>query len=216
MLAEFFEVLSRIRARKQAQQWREAEGSVNEELQRLTGHSPEALLKLSDAELLASLIRGEPTLAVREKAGMVTALLKEAGDIAVAENRSRESIAFYTKGLHLLLDAAATGEPGEFYEFVPRVEVFVAGLADSPLQDATRARLMQHYERTGQYARAEDQLYELLDSHADSAAALDFGLAFYERLQSRTDAQLEEGNLPRSELVAGKQELTRRRTQAAG
>jgi hypothetical protein len=113
--------------------------------------------------------------------------------------------------LHLLLDSLMRGEAGELPEFVPKVAQFVAALAGSELPVATSAVLMEHYERTGQFAKAEDALFAILDKEPDNSAAVDFGISFYERLQRQSDSRLAEGNLPRGEVEAGLKELCGRK-----
>jgi hypothetical protein len=65
------------------------------------------------------------------------------------------------------------------------------------LPPETQAALMQHYERTGEYAKAEDMLYSLLEVHIDDAEILRFGMGFYQRLLRCSNSELAEGNLPR-------------------
>jgi hypothetical protein len=213
MIEEFFQVLARIKGLKQGQLWQEASGAVDEEFQRLIGAGAQAVGQLTETELLSRLIRGEPTQAVHEKTLMLTALLKEAGDVAAARGQSEESRSCYLKGLHLLLDALAQGEVSDYPDFVPRVEVFLAALAEAPLPLSTQARLMQHYERAGEFARAEDALFAMLDEAPDNPALAEFGIAFYQRLQGQSDAGLAAGNLPRAELEAGLAELHGRRVK---
>jgi len=185
---------------------------TEEEFKRITGIDSQALLKLSETELIAHLIESDAAHGVREKMFFVTTLLKEAGDLAAAEGRIDDSRACYLKGLHLLLDSLARGDDFEQPEFVPKVDLFVNTLEEIPPQ--TCALLMQHYERTGQFAKAEDALFTILDSDASNDYALNFGIAFYERLLGRTDTQLEDGNLPRAEVEAGLQELRGRALKA--
>src|SRR5579864_5627822 len=131
MLAEFFEVLSRIRKLQKGQQWNEASRLTDQELQELIGLSAADAIQLSETELLARLVKGESTLAVREKSLMLATLLKEAGDIATGESKSEQSRAFHLKGLHLLLGLLAREDPFDFPEFVPRIEGFLSALGDS-------------------------------------------------------------------------------------
>jgi hypothetical protein len=207
MIEEFIQMLARINSLKRGQLWREAVGVVDAEFHRLIGTDAAEAAKLSDTELLARLIKGEPTQAVREKTLIVTALFKEAGDLAVAENRVEEGRSLYLKGLHLLLDALSQDEPFECPEIVPRVETLVAAVRDFPLPLPTQARLMQHYERIGEFAKAEDCLFGMLESEPDNPGLVEFGIAFYERLRGQSDANLVAGNLPRAELEAGLLEL---------
>lgn len=203
MIAEFLEVLNRIQSLKRSQQWGAAQGAVEEQCRQLMGAGALEIASLSETELLARLIRGEPTQVVRDKVFMLSRLLQEAGDLAAAQNRAEESRACYVKGLHLLLYTLAQGEPADWPEFVPRVDLFVAALDGSGLPLATQAALMQHYERSGQYARAEDTFFRMLERDPEQPGLTEFGIAFYERLLGQTDAALAEGNLPRPEVEAG-------------
>jgi hypothetical protein len=212
MIQEFAEALARIRALKEQRKHGEALVLTEEEFKRITGIDSNSLLKLTETELLARLIESEPLHAVREKMFFLTTLLKETGDIAAAEGRPDESRACYLKGLHLLLDSLARGDAFEQPEFVPKVDLFVAALDEIPTQ--TCALLMEHYERTGQFGKAEDALYGILDDDVNNDYAVNFGISFYERLLGRTDNQLAEGNLPRAEVESGLQELRGRLQKA--
>jgi hypothetical protein len=211
MIEEFMQVLSRIKSLQRGQLWREADDLIDAEFERLISAGAEAAAQMSETELLAKLIQGEPTQAVHHKALLLTTLLKEAADLALAQNRPAESRACYLKGLNLLLETLARAEASDFPDFVPKVEVFVRALQDAPLPLNTQARLMQHYERIGEFGKAEDALYAMLEADPREPKLLDFGISFYQRLASQSDAALSAGNLPRGELKAGLAELERRR-----
>ena len=211
MIEEFFRALSRIKSLKGAQQWREANAGIDEEFQRLMGMDAQAVAQLSETELLAHIVRGEPTLAVREKTLILATLLKEAGDVLTEQGREDEGRTSYLKGLHLLLDTLGRGEVFESPQFVPKVQEFVMALGESVLPLETQARLMQHYELTGEFARAEDALFAMLDAEPENAPLLELGISFYRRLESQGDARLADGNLPRAEVEAGLVDLKARK-----
>jgi hypothetical protein len=215
MIEEFMQVLSRIAFLKQGQLWREANNLMDAEFKRLVGSGAEAISQMSETELLAKLIQGEATQLVHHKTLLVTTLLKEAGDLSLAQARPAESRMCYLKGLNLLLETLAREEPLGVPDFVPKVEGFVNALQDAPLPLNTQARLMQHYERLGEFGKAEDGLFAMLEAEPDDPRLLEFGIAFYHRLKSRSDASLCAGNLPREELNAGLAELEHRRTRKA-
>lgn len=210
MLEEFFEVLSRIRALQKGQNWGEASGAVAQEFQQLIGADPETAAQLSETELLARLIKGEPTQAVREKTLMLATLLKEAGDIAAGQGQFDKSRSYYLVGLHLLLDVLAREDVFDCPEFVPRVDAFLAALGDSSLPISTQAMLMQHYERCGEFGKAEDSLFAMIEDQPDNLALLNFGVSFYQRLQGKSEDALNAGNLPRPELEASLAQLVAR------
>ena len=126
MVAEFLELLSRIQSLKRDQRWQEARGTLEEQCRNFMGAGVLEIARLSETELLAKLIQGEPTQVVRDKVFILTRLLKEAGDVATGEGRLDESRTFYLKGLHLLLYTLAQGNAAEWPDFVPRVDMLVA------------------------------------------------------------------------------------------
>ena len=211
MIEEFFQALSRIKSLKSAREWREADASIEQEFQRLIGIGRKSAAQLSDTELLARLVRGEATLAVPEKTLLLATLLKEAGDVVAEQGRPEDGRTSYLKGLHLLLDTLGRREVFECPQFVPKVEEFVIALGDNPLPLETEARLMQHYERTGEFGKAEDALFAMLDVEPDNGPLLELGISFYRRLEGQSDVHLSDGNLPRAEVEAGLADLNSRK-----
>jgi hypothetical protein len=214
MLEEFMQALTRIRGLKKDQSLQEARDLTEEEFKRITGLDSDTLLRLSETELMARLIQSDAGQGVREKMLFLTTLLKETGDVAVSQDRLEDGCACYLKGLNLLLNSLARNEIYEVPGFVPKVEEFLAALEDSELPVTTNVLLMEHYERTGQFAKAEDALYSILEEEPGSLPVVDFGISFYERLQRQSDFRLEEGNLPRPEVEAGLKELNGRKATA--
>ena len=214
MIEQFLQVLSKIKGLKKGELWQPAAAALDEEFQKLAGKNAEAVARLSETELLALLIRGEPTQAIHTKTFMLVALLKQAGDVAAVQERFEESRNCYLKGLHLLMNALDPAEVNEIPEFVPKVEEFKSALGSELLPLSTQARLMQHYERIGDFAKAEDALFAMVEGEPENRAILDLGLLFYERLMGRSDASLDEGNLPRSEVEAGLTDLRARKRMA--
>ena len=215
MIEQFFQLLNRLQSLKQDQRWNEAATTLDDQFKKLVGCGPSEAVELSETELLAKLIQGEAPVAVRDKTFMLASLLKEAGDVAAGQDQSEESRKYYLKGLHLVLETLARGDAYELPEFVPKVEVFVSALQDSALPFQTHGLLMQHYERTGEFAKAEDALFAMLELEPDNSALLDFGISFYQRLQGQQDTALEAGNLPRAELEAALSDLRARRQALA-
>ena len=210
LIEEFMQALARIRSLKSGQRWKEASGELDSEFQRLIGDGSQAVARLSETALLVRLMHNGPTHLVRDKTLMLTALLTEAGEVAAEEKRGEESRECYLKALHLLLDVLGRGEVFEWPEFVPKVEMLVAALQSAPLAIRSAALLMQHYERTGEFAKAEDALFATLDAEPDNQAIVEFGITFYERLRSQSDAALNAANLPRAEVEDGLKKLQAR------
>jgi len=211
MVEAFVQALAGIRSLKKDHRWNEAQNALDGELKGLLGFSAERLAQLSETELLALASRNEPTLAVRTKMLMVTTLLNEAGDVAAAKGGAPSARPYYLKALNVLLTTLAREDVFDFPEFVPAVERIVLSLQDAPLPAQTLPLLMQHYESTGQFGKAEDTLFALLEASPGNPAVIDFGLAFYQRLLGKSDEALSAGNLPRSEAQDALKELREQR-----
>ena len=203
MIEEFVQALARLRSLKKAQLWNEAAGVTEDEFRRMLGLGAAEAVRLTETELLARLIAGAPTQAVRERTLVLATLLKEAGDLASNTNQPEEARCFYLKALHLLLETLAHEDPFEWPEFVPHIDLILGGLAQERLPLETLARLMHHYERSGAYAKAEDCLFAIANETPRSSSLREFGEAFYQRLEAETSERLAEGNLPREEIAAG-------------
>ncbi len=210
MIEEFVQALARIKSLKRAQRWDDTNDLLDAQFRKLLGAGAQTVARLREAELLAAVVEGEPTPAVREKALMLTTLLNEAGDVATAQGRLAEGRECHLKALHLLLDVLGRGEIFDCPEFVPAVDILVSSLQDAPLPARTQAMLMQHYERAGEFAKAEDALFALLEADPDNRGIVDFGIAFYERLLAQSDHALTAASLPRAEVEEGLNELRRR------
>ena len=212
MIEEFVRLLARIDSLKSAQLWHQAGEVIEDEFKRMVGSGAQAVSRMSDTELLAKVIQGEPTQAVHCKIRMLSRLLHEAGDLAMAQDKAEGSQACYLKGLNLLLGSLETPDTPAFPDFVPTVEAFVIALKGVALPLATQARLMQHYESVEAFGKAEDALASMLEAAPNEARLLDLGIAFYRRLASRSDSALRAGNLPRAEVSEALADLERRKS----
>ncbi|MGP8198950.1 MAG: DUF6483 family protein [Limisphaerales bacterium] len=206
-IEEFARVLAKILGFTKTEDWQNASATATEAFQRLTGVEAAQALQMSDTELFARLIQDGPTQVAENKAFMAATLLKAIGDVMAGQGRTEESRQHHLKGLHLLLDTLDRTAVAERPEFVPAVEAFLAGLSDSPLPIQTNVMLMRHYERVGEFGKAEDALFAIASAGPPGPELLEFGAAFYQRLLSRSDAALAAGNLSRAEAQAGLDEF---------
>lgn len=210
-IEEFVAVLARLAGLSKDGQWQEASALAGSQFQALAGASADELVRMSDTELLAQVIQGEPTQLVENKIFMLATLFKVNGDILAGWGRREESQPYYLKGLHLLLNTFARGGLATRPDFVPTVDAFLAGLGEAPLSLPTHAMLMRYCEERGDFARAEDELFDMLEAEPANGELLTFGISFYQRLLQKSDDALVMGNLPREEVNAGLAELNQRK-----
>ena len=67
MIEEFIRLLTRINSLKSGQLWQQAGEVIDDESKRMVGTGAQAVSRMSDTELLAKVIQGEPTQAVHSK-----------------------------------------------------------------------------------------------------------------------------------------------------
>lgn len=195
--------------------YQEALALVDQGLLRYVGLSAGMVDSLSDEELVALLrlqgggASGAPDA---EKLAILATLLREEAAIRDARGAGEDeddNIDRHLKALNLALEAGAAAEATGRDDLrlaaaiTETVEAGVARLAAYELPERTRDRLFAHYERVGNYAGAEDLLFELIEGGYDEDGLIRRGLAFYRRLAAKGDAELAAGNLPRAEVEEG-------------
>jgi tetratricopeptide (TPR) repeat protein len=210
MAEKFGQMLARIADEMEAGQHTEAGLGLDEAFNELMGAGAEQICRMSDTELLARLTESGPTQSVPDKVRILVALLQQTGLLHAAENREEQAHACWLKAMNLLLNLQLEDLDSDFQQFIPTLDMLRDQLRDVELPLQTLAALWRHYERIGAYARAEDTLFALLEAQPDNPDLLSEAKAFYERLLQQSDHALEEGNLPRAEVSAGLEELSRK------
>lgn len=210
LIEQLGQVLTVILGLKQAGKREEAEAVVDQSLRRLAGLSlPE--VDALPAEGLVHLIRltrsGHPSdNSVAEQLTILAVLLREAADLGDDEGDPERVDQRRLKSLQLFLTVLMEEDPDSSHA-TAAIEPLLGQLSAYDLPAGVKDRLWQYYERTGQFARAEDWLFELLEDEQAGSDVVDRGVMFYRRLAEMSDDELLQGNLPRPEVLAGLAEL---------
>jgi hypothetical protein len=85
-------------------------------------------------------------------------------------------------------------------------------LDEYELPPRTKQLLWQHFEQMGDFARAENWMYEALEDDHAPPGIVERAIEFYQRLLGQDDADLILGNLPRAEIETGLAQLEASRT----
>ena len=187
----------------------EALAMINTAYRESTGSDAQMVHRLSTADLL-NLLSTTGVLEV-EKCLLM-------GELLYAETRVKESQGVnvpaqdYLKMLELYL-RALTAEAGLIPHYQVKATRLLEVLGDLPY--GTERHLFEYFALKGDFAAAEDRLFELLEQ-APQDELLERGLEFYNHLLTLSDAELSAGNLPRDEVeeslaslqVARKEALT--------
>ena len=205
MVEQLTQVLARVLKLSDSQEFEEATILIDQATRELIGLNMIGVMGVSDEDLINLLQRNTSTITWAEKGAVLTALLDLNGDLRLQQGQEELAVACYLKALHLRL--ATISEEVEPVDDVPTVTFLLGKLADYILPTPTYLALLGYYEETGEYAEAEDVLYDWLDVKPNDPEVVEAGILLYERLLLQSDMALQAGNLPREEVEAGLTEL---------
>jgi len=140
----------------------------------------------------------------------IAALLKAEGDIYEEDlDKTTESYYRYQKSLSLFLAAILHEHIPTDADLYQDIEQLLKKLEDYELPPPLKSKLFAYYELSGQYARAEDTLFDLMEI-GNNREMVESGRAFYTRLLAKSDADLQAGNLAREEIDEGLAQLEKK------
>lgn len=184
-----------------------ARTTIDQSYQQLLGLSPNMARDYAAHELIARLRFDESEAAGRDKCIALATLLKASADLAAAHGDTDAQISAYHKALVVLLDVMLRDPATVLPAYAPTVEALDAELSGYAMPLTTRALLLRYYEQVGGYAKAEDELFAMLNAAPGDPQVIEAGRALYARLQRHSDAELDAGNLSREEVASGLAEL---------
>lgn len=210
LIAKFGEVLAQIVAHTKARNLDEAKELIAQTTEELVGMSVDEVCAQSDSRLVSLLIAGLPHQEGRQRAFMLVTLLHEAAENAGLQGAADRGRLLQLKALNLLLAIGQFADEDVVPEHAPRVADLVDRLGERELPPRTLVGLIQHYEMSGQLAKAEDRLFDLIETVETPRPALELANAFFRRQLAKSDEELVRGELPRAEVEAGLDEIDKR------
>ncbi len=179
-----------------------AQALIDEACRELFGLEPR-LLALMPEEFLIDKVRSGNRID-GHRALALAALLRARADPcqqsspSVLEDSSQQAL--LQRSLAVFLACAEDGTLPPDHEQLYDIHQALNEVDHEALGPQLQYRLFHYFEDTGQYAEAENVLFELIESSAAPQALIAEGVAFYEWLLEQNDADLEAGNLPRDEV----------------
>lgn len=166
------------------------------------GLEPARLAAMTDEELVNAL-RGHGSVAEFPlRVGIAIRLLQIEADRLVNVGDEPGATAMRTQAICLLLRANILGVAEELPDFTPDLNELLKLFDDRGLPVRVAVLLMCQHEHTGQFAAAEDVLFELRESLGWSEWMAELGRTFYERVRRHPAETLTAGNLPPDEITA--------------
>lgn len=184
---------------------------IDDLLLKTVGLTSRFLNSLSE-EMLVKTISPLATLNV-EACLWIASMLKAEGEIYESQNNATASYYRYHKALYLFLTLILHEPLPDDAQVYEEVDTLLNKLQDYDLPSTTKNLLFAYYEHTGNYGGAEDILFDLLETVHDAqqtSSLHEHGQAFYTRLRTKSDDDLETGNLSREEVEEGMAQLVLR------
>ena len=198
---EFGRAIAQVVYQKQIKDYAAGRNFIDEQCKQVLGVGMGFVHSMPE-ETLLSMLTSFGTLNT-EKCWLIATMLKAEGDLYEEEGNSTEGYYSYLKSLDLVLEVLLLDTTASAIDFVPELEGLLYKLGDYELPARTRLLLFQYFDQTGKYARAEDVLFEMLETGNPGADILARGIAFYQRLKRKSDAELKAGNFSREEAEEG-------------
>ena len=146
-----------------------------------------------------------------DKCLWLAVLLKAEGDIYDDQGEHTESYYRYLKSLFLFLAAFSYEKSLRDTQLGTELVTLLDKLDEYELPLPTGKQLFVYYELNGQYAKAEDILFEMLDRNTIELTyreqLVEDGKAFFERLLRKSNSDLLAGNFSRVEAEEGLAQL---------
>lgn len=199
------QALAQVLFRKSRQEYELAEKEIEDALGECFGIGSLAALEF-DALLEACKADGPAAL---DNVIRLADLLRERGEIQSLRGNAAAAAKSNALALGLFLEVLHNSIVS--FDLIQKAEELIARTSGTRLPAPVLKRLLSYYEARGMLARAEDVLYEWLDSQ--DPAASQAGFFFYERLSSKSDEELGTGGLSRAEIERGRAEWSARQRE---
>ena len=204
MVQELTHALARVQFLRRREEYEQALQEIERVFKQFWEINPQQPLALED--LISACSQEDESVA--EKTVSLADLLKEQGDLFALQKNFPDSQRSYALALGLYLETLRTNVVS--MDLIEKAEHLIEQTKDVRRPAAVLKRLLSYYEARGMLAKAEDVLFDWLDT-SDPTAPVG-GLAFYDRQAAKTDEELERGELPRDEVEAGRTEVINRAT----
>ncbi|PJI07150.1 MULTISPECIES: DUF6483 family protein [Clostridium] len=180
--------------------------AIDDSFKRFSGMSSSFINSVSMKDLLNFLKTNN--MPDGNKLIIVSALLFEEGTI-FEDNEDNISEAFfrYERAFNLIYTVFNDDLDCDIENYTALSDTTIERLTQYELSTETMEKLFKYFKITENYAKADDCLYELMNS-SDSNNFKETAINFYHELLSKSDEDLLKGNLKRSEVEEYLKELS--------
>ena len=168
----------------------------------LLGLNTDTIERLPVADL-KSVLGSDPSL-VQSRLYTAGVLLKQKGELLELKDEGADGAGLYLKALRLMTEEVKGLEEIDGQKGIANVDAVIENLKDYELPTDVKLRLIDYFDYSGRFDKAEDIIFEMVE---DSPSFAGDGVSYYERLLKKSDSELETGHLPRAEVEEALREL---------
>lgn len=209
MVQELTQALARVLFLKKTQEFPRALDEIENVLTRFWNLTPEQIRTFTLERWIEQCRQEQGPMG--EKLLALADLFNEQEEMYGEEHNISESHRSGAISLGLYLEAVAQPDTVISVDLLEKIEQLLERCQGPPLPAEVSRRLLAYFETRGMLDKAENILFEWLDSGDPDAATA--GLAFYDRLMTRNNEELERCGLPREEVEQGRAEVLKRATK---
>ena len=202
MIEQLGRVVAKVLLLRESNQHLEAVDEIRKAGKLLLGLNAEAMDKLSDRELIMLWTVGGELDA--GKCSLAAGLFKTEGEILEHRGDTAKASASFVKGLSLIVETICSLKEDIPSEIKGTFSSLLQQFDSDSLSLDMRKKAFRALVFIGNFAKAEDILFGIV--HEDRTF-VEEGKRFYGQLLKRTDKELNDGNLPRDEVVKSLAEL---------
>ena len=214
MIEQFVKVIAKVLLNKEAGNYDSALDEIQKSYSGIFGIDKE-LISVSSAEEIISLLK----LRGKDKPKvflMLAEFLKEEAEIhkSIGDVSKDKIDDTNCKSLSLYLEAVLNSDEVQSDENYEKINALLKETEGIRMMPGLSIKVLRYFELIGEYDKAENVLFELIES-SPSQAALE-GERLFRSLNSKSDEDLLKGNFSREEIEQGRTELDKRIKNVTG
>lgn len=200
LVGKFNEALAKIQKYKMEHDYDEALNVIDSTLKDIFRLGSKFFNSFSD-ENLVDMVKINGTVNA-DKCIMMAKLLEEEAEILEALANSNEAFYINLKSLNLFLEAYSNKDENcDLQHFFSDIDLIIEKICDYKIPLALENKMMDYHIKSKNYDKAENMLYEILENNNFNRDALEKGISFYETLLTKSNEDLETGNLSTEEVT---------------
>lgn len=200
-MKQLSEVITKVLSSNAENNLGESHLLINDAYRQLIGLNSELVEKLPYGDTINLISAYESAEVV--KLIILAGLLKLSSDLNYIEGKEEEGLSSAYKSLNVYVKALETDEETVIDSCKENIDLLIERVSEYEIPLEGILAIYKYEEAIGCYDKAEDALYEILDSADNSNVYVEEAINFYNRLLEKTDEELEQGNLPREEVEDG-------------